>query len=85
MTVFQALCDSLDGKGAQIKDLQKRGRELWEKSPESAAQELKHNLHTLQARWDNIQSKAEDKKVQFYIHFVLNNDILKTDYPIICR
>ena len=39
------------------------GEELLEKSPDSGAG-LKQNLQTLQTRWDNISSRAKDRKAK---------------------
>lgn len=33
-----------------------------EKSPDPAAQTLKHNLHNLQTRWDNVMSRANERR-----------------------
>lgn len=38
------------------------------RSGESSTKSLQHNLHTLKQRWESIMNKANDRKVNDYIH-----------------
>ncbi len=48
----------------KVDSLLARGEELLEKSPEAQSQGLKQNLATLRARWENINSRAKDRKAK---------------------
>ena len=46
----------------RVQSLQDTGHALLRKSPGSAGESLKHSLHTLKTRWDNISSRATERK-----------------------
>ena len=59
---FMEIFNELEAYNPRVKTLLETGQELVDKSDEAQAQNLKKNLQTLQQRWDNIMSRANDRK-----------------------
>lgn len=64
---FMELYQDLEDIGPKIDALLGRGEEYIKKSKEGSATNLQNNLRTLKSKWDNILSKANDKKIKLEI------------------
>ena len=57
----------LEATSPKIDDLLSRGNDYLKKSKEGQAANLQNNLRTLKSRWDNILTRANDKKIKLEI------------------
>ena len=55
--------NDLENTDAKIAKLSDSGIKLAAKKTEGAANSIKQSLGVLEQRWDNIKSRAEDRKV----------------------
>lgn len=69
---FQELYNELDSNRYKIENIMKQGDIYLKKSGESSTKSLQHSLHTLKQRWDNIMTKANDRKVSINSCLSLN-------------
>ena len=64
---FMELYTDLEATGPKIDALLGRGNDYLKKSKEGSASNLQNNLRTLKSRWENILSRANDKKIKLEI------------------
>merc|ERR1719150_3240910 len=64
---FMEIFRELEATSPKIEDLLSRGGEYLKKSKDGAAANLQNNLRTLKSRWDNILTRANDKKIKLEI------------------
>ncbi len=64
---FMELYNDLEATGPKIDALLGRGNDYLKKSKEGSASNLQNNLRTLKSRWENILSRANDKKIKLEI------------------
>lgn len=64
---FMELYSDLEATGPKIDALLGRGNDYLKKSKEGSASNLQNNLRTLKSRWENILSRANDKKIKLEI------------------
>ena len=62
-----SLYRELEATSPKVEDLLSRGNEYLKKSKDGAAANLQNNLRTLKSRWDNILTRANDKKIKLEI------------------
>ena len=63
---FMEIFHELENHEPRVRSLMKNGDQMVDKSPEVAAQNLKHSLQNLETRWDNIMSRANDRKTKLH-------------------
>merc|ERR1719361_2609493 len=64
---FMEVFKELEGTGPKVEALLSRGNDYLKKSKEGQAANLANNLRTLKSRWDNILTRANDKKIKLEI------------------
>lgn len=64
---FMEVFRELEATSPKVEALLGRGNDYLKKSKEGAATNLQNNLRTLKARWENILSRANDKKIKLEI------------------
>merc|ERR1711963_1195906 len=64
---FMEVYMELEATSPKVEDLLGRGNEYLKKSKDGAAANLQNNLRTLKSRWDNILTRANDKKIKLEI------------------
>merc|ERR1712051_701228 len=64
---FMEVFLELEKTSPKVEDLLGRGNEYLKKSKDGAAANLQNNLRTLKSRWDNILTRANDKKIKLEI------------------
>merc|ERR1712223_2015734 len=64
---FMEVYRELEATSPKVEDLLSRGNEYLKKSKDGAAANLQNNLRTLKSRWDNILTRANDKKIKLEI------------------
>merc|ERR1719210_1734682 len=64
---FMEIYRELESMGPKVEGLLSRGNEYLKKSKDGAAANLQNNLRTLKSRWDNILTRANDKKIKLEI------------------
>ena len=64
---FMEVYLELEKTSPKVEDLLGRGNEYLKKSKDGAAANLQNNLRTLKSRWDNILTRANDKKIKLEI------------------
>merc|ERR1719242_957722 len=64
---FMEIFRELEATSPKIEDLLSRGNDYLKKSKEGQAANLANNLRTLKSRWDNILTRANDKKIKLEI------------------
>merc|ERR1719305_1728728 len=64
---FMEVYLELEKTSPKVEDLLGRGNEYLKKSKEGQATNLQNNLRTLKSRWDNILTRANDKKIKLEI------------------
>lgn len=64
---FMEVYKELEATGPKVEALLGRGNDYLKKSKEGAANNLQNNLRVLKSRWDNILSRANDKKIKLEI------------------
>merc|ERR1719412_460958 len=64
---FMEIFRELEATGPKVDDLLSRGNDYLKKSKEGQAANLQNNLRTLKSRWDNILTRANDKKIKLEI------------------
>lgn len=64
---FMELFQELETTGPKIDALLGRGADYLKKSKESSAINLKNNLNLLKSKWENILTRANDKKIKLEI------------------
>lgn len=60
--------NELDSNRYKIENIMQQGDVYLKRSGESSTKSLQHNLHTLKQRWESIMNKANDRKVNDYMH-----------------
>ena len=75
LCVLQEVYNELGTLEPRVDSLLQNGEALVQKSSGTAANTLKQNRHNLQTRWDNIRTRAEERKVRLII-----SEKLKTRY-----
>ena len=61
---MQDVDSELEKYEPKVMTLLDEGKQLVERTPESSAQLLEQNLKNLEARWENIIARANDRKVR---------------------
>merc|ERR1711963_385565 len=64
---FMEVFRELEATSPKIEDLLSRGNDYLKKSKDGQAANLANNLRTLKSRWDNILTRANDKKIKLEI------------------
>ena len=64
---FMEIYRELESMGPKVEGLLDRGNEYLKKSKDGSATNLQNNLRTLKSRWDNILTRANDKKIKLEI------------------
>merc|ERR1712223_1650354 len=64
---FMEVFKELEGTGPKVEALLGRGNDYLKKSKDGGANNLQNNLRTLKSRWDNILTRANDKKIKLEI------------------
>jgi dystonin len=64
---FMEVFKELEATSPKIDGLLGRGNDYLKKSKDGAAANLQNNLRTLKSRWDNILTRANDKKIKLEI------------------
>ena len=64
--MFQEIYNELEENRPKVETVLAQGQEYLKKSPGSAGN-LQQNLRTLKQRWDNVTSRANDKKIKLEI------------------
>ncbi|CAG2163885.1 unnamed protein product [Oppiella nova] len=64
---FMELFSELESMRPKIESVLKRGEDYLRRSTEGAATNLQHNLKTLRQRWENVLSRANDRKIKLEI------------------
>jgi dystonin len=64
---FMEVFRELEATGPKVEALLARGEEYLRKSRDGSASSLQNNLRTLKSRWENILSRANDKKIKLEI------------------
>ena len=84
MEVFK----ELEGTGPKVEALLGRGNGYLKKSKDGGANNLQNNLRTLKSRWDNILTRANDKKIKLQLlnklgwGIIGNKKIIKDEFII---
>ena len=63
---LQYVYNELEKTEGKIAKLTEAGHKLAEKKSDSAANSIKQSLGILQQRWENIKTRAEDRKVIYF-------------------
>ena len=64
---FMEVFKELESTGPKVEALLGRGNDYLKKSKDGGANNLQNNLRTLKSRWDNILTRANDKKIKLEI------------------
>ncbi|XP_059089195.1 microtubule-actin cross-linking factor 1-like isoform X2 [Tigriopus californicus] len=64
---FMEVFRDLESTGPKVEALLARGNDYLKKSRDGSATNLQNNLRTLKSRWENILSRANDKKIKLEI------------------
>ena len=64
---FMELFAEIESARPKIESVLKQGEDYLRRSTEGAATNLQHNLKTLKQRWENVLSRANDRKIKLEI------------------